>query len=349
MIEIKNFEHEKLTIKQWLVADNETWCVLGKNGSGKQFLDQLLTGELTAFNVEQLTLPKANKVGVVSFEAQQAIYENEIKIDSTDFNDSFDLGTLAKEFLPTDKLTDPLIAEFGLVHKLDSGYRQLSTGEGRKLLILQSIFSGVDLLVCDNPFDSLDIGSCEALSKALSLLKEKNISVLLILNNRQDIPEWCQQVAFIERGQLEVIGELDNDETIRQLDALLTPPLEALEWPQTINQLTDYKHPYIVKLTNGKVHVSVAKNGNSPLAGLSDLTLHKWWFSKIYLLSNYACFSAVGQDAQPSKSVIRSSHFYGNVYLTHSDSGFSWILMILLDLKSLSHQGCFLTKLARRP
>ena len=29
------------------------------------------------------------------------------------------------------------------------------------------------------------------------------------------------------------------------------------------------------KLTNGKVHVSVAKNGNSPLAGLSDITLHK--------------------------------------------------------------------------
>ena len=29
------------------------------------------------------------------------------------------------------------------------------------------------------------------------------------------------------------------------------------------------------KLTNGKVHVSVAKNGNSPLTGLSDITLHK--------------------------------------------------------------------------
>ena len=29
------------------------------------------------------------------------------------------------------------------------------------------------------------------------------------------------------------------------------------------------------KLTNGKVHVSVAKSGNSPLAGLSDITLHK--------------------------------------------------------------------------
>ena len=29
------------------------------------------------------------------------------------------------------------------------------------------------------------------------------------------------------------------------------------------------------KLTDGKVHVSVAKNGNSPLAGLSNITLHK--------------------------------------------------------------------------
>jgi len=265
MIAIDNLTHAKLHIKQWHITENETWCVLGKNGSGKQYLDQLLTGELSSYTVEHLTLPKPSKVGIISFEAQQAIFEHELKMDSTDFNDSHDVGTLAKDFLPEDKLNHPLIDEFGLAHKLESGYRQLSTGEGRKLLILQAILTGVELLVCDNPFDSLDEGSCTALSATLASLSQQNINVLLILNNRQDIPDWCQKVAFIERGELDVIGEFKSEETKRQLDALLAPLPDNFEWPKTINTLADYKSTYIVKLTNGKVHyggVNVFENLN---------------------------------------------------------------------------------------
>lgn len=247
------------------MTKNETWCILGRNGSGKQYLDQLLTGELSDYTVDDLTLPKPNKVAIISFEAQQAIYEHELKIDATDFTDSHDKGTQAKDFLPQSKLTHPLITEFGLAHKLESGYKQLSTGEGRKLLILQAILSGVELLVCDNPFDSLDVESCAALSAILAALPKQDINVLLILSNRQDIPNWCQKVAFIERGQLDVIGEFDNEITKRQLDALLAPKPDKVEWPQTVKALSDYKFPYIVKLVNGKVHyggVNVFENLN---------------------------------------------------------------------------------------
>jgi len=270
MLEIKKFNHTKLTISHWKIIENESWCVLGRNGSGKQYLDQLLTGQLLTgkesyYSADQLTLPKPTKVAMVSFETQQAIYEHELKIDNTDFNDTYDLGTLAKEFLPQEQLTHPLIAEFGLAHKLDTGYRQLSTGEGRKLLILQAILSGVELLVCDNPFDSLDEASCIALSQILGRLVKQNINVLLMLSNRQDIPDWCQNIAFIERGQLEVIGKLNNEATKRQLDVLLSPPSENLDWPQTMNTLADYQHNHLVKLSNGKVQyggVNVFENLN---------------------------------------------------------------------------------------
>jgi len=254
MINIVNFNHPKLSIKHWQIDNNENWCVLGRNGAGKQYLDQLLTGILIPNSVEQLRLPAADKVGMVSFESQQTIYEHELKIDATDYLNSNDVGTLAKDFLPTDKLNDPLIDEFGLRHRLESGYRQLSTGEGRKLLILQAIFSGIELLVCDNPFDSLDEASCIALSNALARLSQSGINVLLMLSNRQDIPTWCNKIAFIERGRLDVIGEPEAEETKRQLDALLAPELDDVAWPEAMRQLEHYQHPYLVKLNKGKVH-----------------------------------------------------------------------------------------------
>jgi molybdate transport system ATP-binding protein len=254
MINIKNFQHPQLTISHWQVDQSESWCVLGRNGSGKQYLDQLLTGELTDASAELCQLPQAGKVALVSFEAQQRIYEHELKIDATDYIDANDVGTKAKDFLPKDKLTDPLVGEFGLSHRLESGYRQLSTGEGRKLLILQSIFNGAELLICDNPFDSLDDVSCIALSKALAQLAKNKVTVLLMLSNRQDIPAWCNNIAFIERSQLDVIGKLENDETKRQLDALLTPRKDNIGWPESANHYSEYKHPYLVALNNGKVH-----------------------------------------------------------------------------------------------
>ncbi|WP_274620732.1 ATP-binding cassette domain-containing protein [Colwellia maritima] len=254
MINITNFAHPKLVVKRWQVLENESWCILGRNGSGKQYLDQLLTGELSPESVDEFSIPAVDKVGMVSFESQQDIYEHELKIDATNDTNANDIGTQAKEFLPKDKLNDPLINEFGLSHRLESGYKQLSTGEGRKLLILQAIFNGVELLVCDNPFDSLDEASCVALSQALERLSKTGINVLLMLSNRQDIPAWCSNIAFIERGQLNVIGKLESDETKRRLDALLTPAPDEVSWPTNIQQLCDYQHPYLVKLNKGKVH-----------------------------------------------------------------------------------------------
>ena len=256
MINIVNFEHNKLTIKNWQLNKNESWCVLGRNGSGKQYIDQLLTGDLSPYSAEQLTLPDKNKVGMISFETQQEVYEHELKIDASDFINANDIGTQAKDFLPESKWNDPLIAEFGLSHRLETGYRQLSTGEGRKLLILQAIFNGIELLVCDNPFDSLDVESCDALSKALERLSSNGISIVLMLSNRQDIPSWCNNIAFIERGQFDVIGKLENTETKNQLDALLAPIPDETTWPENTKQLSDYQHPYLVKLNQGRVRYS---------------------------------------------------------------------------------------------
>ena len=120
MIKITNFQHPELAIKNWQVLENESWCVLGRNGSGKQYLDQLFTGTLQPEAVDDFTIPHVDKVGMVSFESQQEVYEQELKLDASDFIDANDIGTKAKDFLPQDKLNDALISEFALSHRLET-------------------------------------------------------------------------------------------------------------------------------------------------------------------------------------------------------------------------------------
>lgn len=254
ILSIDNLKHKHLIIKHWQIFLTESWVVVGKNGSGKQYLDQLLTDKLANYTADELLKPNQKKVSLISFEAQQAVYEYELKIDESDITNEVDYGTKAKDFLPADKLNHPLIAQLGLTEKLETGYRQLSTGESRKLLILKAIFSGIDLLICDNPFDSLDTESCQALSETLKQASQQGICVLLLLSNRQDIPLWCQQVAFIERGELLNLGQLNSSKTEQALDQLLSiETLDNNDWPDRPFQISDYQHTYLAQLENCSV------------------------------------------------------------------------------------------------
>ena len=49
----------------------------------------------------------------------------------------------------------------------DRGYRQLSTGEGRKVLLLRAVLAQPSLLVLDDPFDGLDLASHAELAAAI--------------------------------------------------------------------------------------------------------------------------------------------------------------------------------------
>ncbi|MER2491517.1 ATP-binding cassette domain-containing protein [Catenovulum sediminis] len=267
LVDIQQLKHKHLNIQSWHIEANQSWCILGKNGSGKQYLDQLLDNRLEHFQAQQLKLPSPDKVRLISFEKQQAVYEHELKIDESDITNEVDYGTPAKNFLPADKLNHPLVTTLGLQDKLNTGYRQLSTGEGRKLLILQAIFAGIELLVCDNPFDSLDVESCEALNQALLQIKQHGISVLLLLSNRTDIPAWCDKIALLERGNLLPLGDYQTAHNlVKQFMAF--EQADHTDWPEKPREESNDLHTELANLNK----VTVKYDDNLILHNI-DLTI----------------------------------------------------------------------------
>ena len=241
-------------IENWPVSHSSTWCVLGTNDSGKQELAQMLSQEITPISVDTILLPAANDIAIISFEAQQKVYEHELIIDNSDFRDQQDLGTLVKEFLPQDKLHDPLIKLVGLAHLLTSGYRQLSTGESRKLLILSALLHEKKMIICEDPFDSLDQESSQTLSTLFKrIIKKSNITLILLLGNRIDIPDWCEQLAVIKQGDFNVIGTQHCVETQAKLDDFFKDDDEPITLPEQFYTTKLNAYDYLVKLVNGTV------------------------------------------------------------------------------------------------
>lgn len=202
---IQNFLHKELRISELATAPGQIWCFFGQNNSGIDHLLELLSGTLKDFSADILHLP--DQPEILSFQAQQDIYEEELRNDNSDFMNKTDPGTLVCEFLPNYREHLPLLRSFAMDHCLQVGYRQLSSGQTRKLLFLQKITRGTTTLVIQSPYDGLDEQSCHELNLALQQLPQQNIELILLVNTLRDIPEWCTHLALIKSGRLELAGE----------------------------------------------------------------------------------------------------------------------------------------------
>ena len=199
-LDIGSITGKGLSIDSFTARTGELWCIWGENRSGVDELVELLSGEDEQFLFESTTLPK--DLAVVSFSNQQKIFEEEVRNDDSDYLQKIDPGTLARDFLGTEGDREELIRLFRLDHILDSGYRQLSSGESRKLVLLNAITNGVCHLLVQNPYDGLDAASCTEFDQIMTSLHSRGIGIIITLTSRRDIPEWCTHLACMHKGKL---------------------------------------------------------------------------------------------------------------------------------------------------
>lgn len=195
-------------IEQFQALPGQAWTFLGTNRSGIDDLFDLVSGRQIKGRVAERSLP--DQPAVISFKDQQAVYESELKKDDTDFLDRLDPGTPARNFLEDIQAHAGLIEALGMTDSLDKGYRQLSTGQTRKLLLLALITKGTTCLVIQAPFDGLDPDSCKELDRAMCHLFSKGIQILMFVYNPADIPSWTTHLGVVANGGLVFQGPADQ-------------------------------------------------------------------------------------------------------------------------------------------
>lgn len=128
--------------------------VTGPNGSGKSSAARALAESVSGAEL-------------LSAESQQAFYEAELAADDSNFQEATDLGTPVSELLGEAARQHPLLSALRLEALWERGYRVLSSGEARKVLLLHAVLRGPSLLVLDDPFDGLDHAACAELARAI--------------------------------------------------------------------------------------------------------------------------------------------------------------------------------------
>nr|WP_320010753.1 ATP-binding cassette domain-containing protein [uncultured Desulfobulbus sp.] len=264
MLLLNNLQAQGLNIGQFSAAGGELWCILGGNDSGLAALIDLLSGELDYTG--ELVLPRS--LGLLSFKQQQSIFEAELKKDDTDFLDRLDPGTPARDFLVDTERYQQQIELFQLHKVLELGYRQLSSGQARKLCILQQITAGAKFLLLENPYEGLDIESCRELDTILASLCRQELGILVLLNNSADIPQGTTHLGLLAQGRLVLQGREEEMGTeIRATFARQPPLFQVLidDLREGIKGKTRATGNNLITLTNGFAHY----DGREVFSGLN--------------------------------------------------------------------------------
>jgi ABC-2 type transport system ATP-binding protein len=172
----------------------------GRNGSGKTMLFRAISGLIKPSEGE-IIVGEKNISGSVFPDSMGLIIES---VGFWPYYTGFkNLKILASI---KNKITDNQIIEsikrVGLNPESKKTYKQYSLGMKQKLGIAQAIMEIPELIIMDEPTNSLDIESVENVRKILLEEKNRGATILLASHNREDLNILCDKTYLIDKGIL---------------------------------------------------------------------------------------------------------------------------------------------------
>ncbi|GKX62041.1 Putative HMP/thiamine import ATP-binding protein YkoD [Pragia fontium] len=213
-----------LSLPDLCLNEGESWAFVGANGSGKSALARALSDELILLSGKREN--HFQHIVRLSFEQLQKLIEEEWLRNNTDLlsEGENDTGRTTAEIIQMNHHDEAeclrLANMFGISHLLSRRFKYLSTGETRKTLLCQALLSSPDLLILDEPFDGLDIASREQLAILLAELSNKGLTLVLVLNRFDEIPDFISHTGILADCHLTRTGlrqEIMSEALIAQL------------------------------------------------------------------------------------------------------------------------------------
>ena len=199
---------------------------LGANGSGKSTTMKILTGLIEPTKGEVLFNGRPIRDDRMGFRARLGyvpeephLYTHLSGLEYLEMVSELRLmdGTIAAERI------DGLLQLFGLYDSKEGSISGYSKGMRQKVLLSAALLHNPDLLLLDEPFSGLDVGSSLVLRSLIQELAKRGKVVLFSSHELETVERLCTHVAILHRGQ--IVAD-DSMEGLRSLMSL--PTLEGI-------------------------------------------------------------------------------------------------------------------------
>lgn len=215
-------EHRTVNLGSLTITPNDLIVLIGGNGSGKTSVAKALNAELKLVSG---SAPENYHPVLVSFEKQMEWFEKDYEMRNSDCTTAEEEIGITPEFILKDddqELLPKLISGLNLSQLMKKPIRQLSGGEGRKVLLAHALASKPNLIIFDTPFDALDV---ETRAELLKLINEIHTNyatpTVLIVNRPSEIPQSLTSMGIISNCSISKLDTRENIEADEDAKALL--------------------------------------------------------------------------------------------------------------------------------
>ncbi len=203
--------------------EGESIAIIGRNGSGKSMLVDMITGKHPVFpdSIRYAFTEPYNNLKHITFRdtyggdndrtyfLQQRWNQTEIDEETPTVGSKLEEAfLLAGEDTPERRAFQRHLYElFNLEDLLDKYIILLSSGELRKFKLTANLFSNPKVLIIENPFIGLDAETRDQVKDLLKTLRdEQGIQLILVLSKMDEVPDYIERV--IKMDQLHFVSDI---------------------------------------------------------------------------------------------------------------------------------------------
>jgi zinc/manganese transport system ATP-binding protein len=218
------------------VRAGEFVAVLGPNGVGKSTLIKALLGlvPVTGGQVDVLGAPPGERAATVGYLPQRRAFDPSVRVRGVDVvrmgwdGHRWGIPLPGRRARAAARRVAEVIELVGAQEYAHRPIGQCSGGEQQRLLIAQALVRRPELLLLDEPLDSLDVTSQAAISSLIqSVCRSEGVAVMMVAHDVNPILSYLDQVVYLAHGGA-VMGEPAEVITAETLTMLYGTPIEVL-------------------------------------------------------------------------------------------------------------------------
>jgi len=182
----------------WVVHRGERWALTGRNGAGKTTLFSLIFADHPqAYAQEIFLFGKRRGSGESIWDIKKRI--NYLGPEQVTFLDAKSLMMPVQQYVKMvvsgfdNERFQHLVQHFDADLLIIKPVNTLSSGELQLLMIFICFLSEKELWLLDEPFQFLDCDRKEQLAKYLSTHISREVTLILITHNDDDLAEWTEK------------------------------------------------------------------------------------------------------------------------------------------------------------
>jgi len=216
------------------VAPGEFVAVLGPNGAGKSTLLKAILGlqRVDEGRIRVFDRPPGDDETPVAYLPQRRSFDAGQRVRGIDLVrlglDGHRWGFPLRRNAEAAKRVRDVVDQVGATHYAQRPIGEMSGGEQQRLLIAQALVRRPDLMLLDEPLDSLDLPNQAAVAALIDDVRRTNgITVLLVAHDVNPILPYLDRVIYLAGGHA-VSGSPEDVISSDTLSALYQTRIEVL-------------------------------------------------------------------------------------------------------------------------